>query len=62
MRCVRCGRKLDKPAATIARRGNPLWVGPKCAAVMFPKRTRPIAAAVQGEIDPRQMALQLESL
>jgi hypothetical protein len=34
VQCVRCGRAIKSPAATVQTRGRPMALGPKCARLM----------------------------
>jgi hypothetical protein len=64
MKCIRCGRALSKPAASIQTTNEPLNFGRACAikaGLLQPvKRGRRLFTPMpQPEIDPRQMALEV---
>ena len=64
MHCVICKRPLLNPAKTMETKGEPIHWGRGCAiktGVLIPRLRGPGPVHhAAGEVDPRQMALEME--
>jgi len=57
MNCDRCGRKMDKPAATVGR----YHYGPVCFSKMFGQKEKPQRGKKAVRVDVDQLELELET-